>query len=79
MDRTYLLDAQRIAERLQVLNAGVQGDDFVEVALVQLRGWMRESTVDEAILEGSRRFTELGEKRGGDGGVANGGHRRSGG
>jgi transcriptional regulator with XRE-family HTH domain len=59
----HLLDAQRTAERLQVLNAGVQGDDFVEVALVQLRGWMRECTVDKAILKGRRRFKELDEKR----------------
>jgi len=51
------------AERLRVLNAGVEGDDFVEVALVQLRMQMRESTVDNAILEGRRRFTKLGEKR----------------
>jgi len=43
----------------------VHGDDFVEVALVQLRGWMRECTVDKAILKGRQRFTELGEKRGG--------------
>jgi hypothetical protein len=50
-------------ERLRVLNAGVEGDDFVEVALVQLRMQMRESTVDNAILEGRRRFTKLGEKR----------------
>ena len=63
----HLLDAQRTAERLQVLNARVQGDDFVEVALVQLRGWMRECTVDKAILKGRRRFTELGEKQGGAG------------
>ena len=67
----HLLDAQRTAERLQVLNAGVQGDDFVEVALVQLRGWMKECTVDKAILKGRRRFTELGEKQGGgEGGAA---------
>lgn len=67
----HLLDAQRTAERLQALNAGVQGDDFVEVALVQLRGWMRECTVDKAILKGRRRFTELGEKQdGGEGGAA---------
>ena len=66
----HLLDAQRTAERLQVLNAGVQGDDFVEVALVQLRGWMRECTVDKAILKGRRRFTELGEKQGGEEGGA---------
>jgi hypothetical protein len=58
----HLLDAQRTAERLQVLNARVQGDDFVEVALVQLRGWMRECTVDRAILKGRRRFKELDEK-----------------
>lgn len=60
-----LLDEQRTAKRLQVLNAGVQGDDFIEVALVQLRGWMRECTVDNAILKGRRRFTDLGEKQGG--------------
>jgi transcriptional regulator with XRE-family HTH domain len=67
----HLLEAQRTAERLQVLNAGVQGDDFVEVALVQLRGWMRECTVDKAILKGRRRFTELSEKQGGgEGGAA---------
>ena len=67
----HLLDEQRTAKRLQVLNAGVQGDDFVEVALVQLRGWMRECTVDNAILKGRRRFTELGEKQGGgEGGAA---------
>jgi transcriptional regulator with XRE-family HTH domain len=58
-----LLDAQRAAKRLQVLNAGVQGDDLIEVALVQLRGWMRECTVDRAILKGRRRFKELDEKR----------------
>jgi transcriptional regulator with XRE-family HTH domain len=58
-----LLDAQRTAKRLQVLNHRVQGDDFVEVALVQLRGWMRECTVDKAILKGRRRFKELDEKR----------------
>lgn len=67
----HLLDAQRTAERLQALNAGVQGDDFIEVALVQLRGWMRECTVDKAILKGRRRFTELGGKQdGGEGGAA---------
>jgi transcriptional regulator with XRE-family HTH domain len=67
----HLLDEQRTAERLQVLNARVQGDDFVEVALVQLRGWMRECTMDKAILKGRRRFTELGEKQdGGEGGAA---------
>ena len=60
-----LLDEQRTAERLQVLHAGVQGDDFIEVALVQLRMQIRECTVDNAILEGRRRFTELGEKQGG--------------
>ena len=60
----HLLEAQRTAERLQALNAQVQGD-FVDVALVQLRGLMRECTVDNAILEGRRRFTELGEERGG--------------
>jgi transcriptional regulator with XRE-family HTH domain len=58
-----LLDAQRAAKRLQVLNAGVQGDDLIEVALVQLRRWMRECTVDKAILKGRRRFKELDEKR----------------
>jgi hypothetical protein len=62
-----LLDAQRAAKRLQVLNAGVQGDDLIEVALVQLRGWMRECTVDRAILKGRRRFKELDEKRDGSG------------
>lgn len=66
-----LLDAQRTAQRLQVLNAQVQGDDFVEVALVQLRGWMRECTVDKAILKGRQQFAELGEKQGGrEGGAA---------
>jgi transcriptional regulator with XRE-family HTH domain len=66
-----LLEAQHTAQRLQVLNAGVQGDDFVEVALVQLRGWMRECTVEKAILKGRRRFAELSEKRGGrEGGAA---------
>jgi transcriptional regulator with XRE-family HTH domain len=59
----HLLDAQRTAERLQTLNGQVQGDDFVEVALVELRGWMRECSVDKAILEGRRRFKELDEKR----------------
>ena len=59
----HLLDAQRTAERLQALNAQVRGDDFVEVALVELRGWMRECSVDKAILEGRRRFKELDEKR----------------
>ena len=58
----HLLDAQRTAERLQTLNGQVQGDDFVEVALVELRGWMRECSVDRAILEGRRRFKELDEK-----------------
>ena len=58
-----LLDEQRTAKRLQVLNAGVQGDDLIEVALVQLRGWMRECPVDRAILKGRRRFKELDEKR----------------
>lgn len=58
-----LLEERRTAERLQVLNAQVQGDDFVEVALVQLRMQLRECTVDKVILEGRRRFTELGEKR----------------
>ncbi len=66
----HLLDARRTAERLQALNAQVQGD-FVDVALVQLRGLMTECTVDKAILEGHRRFTELGEERGGgEGGTA---------
>jgi transcriptional regulator with XRE-family HTH domain len=60
-----LLEERRTAERLQVLNAHVQGDDLAEVALVQLRGWMRECTTDKAIAKGRRRFTELGEKRGG--------------
>jgi transcriptional regulator with XRE-family HTH domain len=60
-----LMDEQRTAKQLQVLNAAVQGDDFIEVALVQLRGWMRECTVDKAVLKGRRRFTELGEKRSG--------------
>ena len=59
----HLLDAQRTAERLQDLNAQVRGDDFVEVALVELRGWMRECSVDRASLEGRRRFKELDEKR----------------
>jgi transcriptional regulator with XRE-family HTH domain len=68
----HLLDEQRAAERLQILNAGVQGDDLVEVALVQLRMHMRECTVDNAILEGRRRTTELGEKRGGGAGEAAG-------
>ena len=58
-----LLEERSTAERLRVLNAGVEGDDFVEVALVQLRGWMRECTVDKAILKGRRRFKELDEKR----------------
>ena len=58
-----LLDAQRTAERLQVLNHQYQGDDLVEVALVQLRGWMRECAVDKTILKGRRRFKELDEKR----------------
>jgi len=58
----HLLDAQRTAERLQVLNARAQGD-LVDVALVELRGWMRESSVDRAILVGRRRFKELDEKR----------------
>jgi transcriptional regulator with XRE-family HTH domain len=66
-----LMDEQRTAKQLQVLNAAVQGDDFIEVALVQLRGWMRECTVDKAVLKGRRRFTELGEKRsGGEEGAA---------
>jgi transcriptional regulator with XRE-family HTH domain len=68
----HLLNAQRTAERLQVLNAGVQGDDYVEVALVQLRGWMRECTVDRAVLKGRRRFTKLGEKRSGEEGEEGG-------
>ena len=59
----HLLDAQRTAERLQALNAQVRGDDFVEVALVELCGWMRECSVDRASLEGRRRFKELDEKR----------------
>jgi transcriptional regulator with XRE-family HTH domain len=59
----HLLDAQRTAERLQALNGQVEGDDFVEVALVELRGWMRECSVDRASLEGRRRFKELDEKR----------------
>jgi hypothetical protein len=66
----HLLDEQRTAERLQDLNDHAQGD-LVDVALVELRGWMRECSVDKAILEGRRRFTELGEKRGnGEGGAA---------
>jgi transcriptional regulator with XRE-family HTH domain len=67
----HLLDAQRTAERLQTLNGQVQGDDFVEVALVELRGWMRECSVDRAILEGRRRFKELDGKRD-DSGEGNG-------
>ena len=67
----HMLDEQRTAERLQILNARVQGDDLVEVALVQLRMQIRECTVDHAIQEGRRRFTELGEKPGGgEGGAA---------
>ena len=58
-----LLAAQSTAEHLQVLNGEVQGDDFVEVALVQLRGRMRECSVDKAVLEGRRRFTELGDEQ----------------
>ena len=58
----HLLDAQRTAGRLQALNARVQGD-LVDVALVELRGWMRECSVDRAILEGRRRFKELEERR----------------
>ncbi len=61
-----LLDEQRAAERLQVLNARAQGD-LVDVALVELRRWMRECSIDRAILEGRRRFKELGEKRDGSG------------
>ena len=68
----HLLDKRRTAERLQVLNDQVQGGDFVDVAMVQLRGWMRECSVDKAILEGRRRFTELGEKRGDEEGGAAG-------
>jgi transcriptional regulator with XRE-family HTH domain len=60
-----LLEERRTAERLQVLNAQVQGDDFVEVALVPLRMQMKECTVDNVILEGRRRFAELGENRDG--------------
>ena len=67
----HLLDAQRTAERLQTLHGQVQGDDFVEVALVELRGWMRECSVDRAILEGRRRFKELDGKRD-DSGEGNG-------
>ena len=67
----HLLDTQRTAERLQALNAQVRGDDFVEVALVELRGWMRECSVDRAILEGRRRFKELDGKRD-DSGEGNG-------
>ena len=72
-----LMDEQRTAKRLQVLNAAVQGDDFIEVALVQLRGWMRECTVDKAVLKGRRRFTELGEKRSGGEEGAAAPHRRT--
>jgi transcriptional regulator with XRE-family HTH domain len=67
-----LLEERGTAERLQVLNAGVQGDDFVEVALVQLRMEMRECTVDKAVLKGRRRFTKLGEERSGEKGGAAG-------
>jgi transcriptional regulator with XRE-family HTH domain len=58
-----LLDEQRTAQRLRVLNDQVRGGDLVDVAMVELRGWMRECTVDKAILEGRRRFKELDEKR----------------
>ena len=60
-----LLEERRTAERLQVLNAQVQGDDFVEIALVPLRMQMTECTLDNVILEGQRRFAELGENRDG--------------
>jgi transcriptional regulator with XRE-family HTH domain len=67
----HLLDEQRTAQRLRVLNDQVRGGDLVDVAMVELRGWMRECTVDKAILKGRRRFTELGEIRGGrEGGAA---------
>lgn len=65
-----LLEERRTAERLQVLNAQVQGDDFVEVALVPLRMQMKECTLDNVILEGQRRFAELGENRDGREGEA---------
>jgi transcriptional regulator with XRE-family HTH domain len=58
-----LLDEQRTAQRLRVLNDQVRGGDLVDVAMVELRGWMRECTVDKAILKGRRRFKELDEKR----------------
>ena len=58
-----LVDEQRTAQRLPVLNDQVRGGDLVDVAMVELRGWMRECTVDKAILEGRRRFKELDEKR----------------
>lgn len=60
----HLLDERRTAERLRILNDQVQGGDLVAVAMAQLRGRMREYSVDKAILEGRRRFTELGEKQG---------------
>jgi transcriptional regulator with XRE-family HTH domain len=62
-----LLDEQRTAQRLRVLNDQVRGGDLVDVAMVELRGWMRECTVDRAILKGRRRFKELDEKRDGSG------------
>lgn len=65
-----LLEERRTAERLQVLDAQVQGDDFVEVALVPLRMQMKECTVDNAILEGRLRFAELGENRDAEGEAA---------
>ena len=58
-----LLDEQRTTQRLRVLNDQVRGGDLVDVAMVELRGWMRECTVDKAILKGRRRFKELDEKR----------------
>jgi transcriptional regulator with XRE-family HTH domain len=58
-----LLDEQRTAQRLRVLNDQVRGGDLVDVAMVELRGWMRQCTVDKAILEGRQRFKELDEKR----------------
>jgi transcriptional regulator with XRE-family HTH domain len=59
----HLLDERHTAEQLRVLNDQVQGGDLVDVAMVQLRMLMRECSVDKAVLEGRRRFTELGEEQ----------------
>lgn len=67
-----LMGDQRAAARIRAVHAA-STYEYVQKALADLAAQMEECTVDEAIAEGTRRFTELnekGEKRGWEGGAA---------